>query len=283
MKYLAAFVATANAAAYTICSFTQTYYANSDTACAAAAAATSTILALVNVCSYNAEKTRWYKITACTMAKVDWQWHTTAACSDTPAAAAKTAYTAVNTCVSINHDGSTAAKSKIATLAGATSKTLCGATITQHADNACANADATVPTFPNRGLPAAGGVWIVGQCYYFGKASQYMKFTICTSASVFTILFYTNATCGTAVSGAGVKVECTAAAPCTGNKKCLDYFSNGAKYGLFASVVHSNTITQPAAAAAAAAATTTTAAATTTDGARTLVIGSLAALSLAYL
>lgn len=267
MKYLAAFVASANAAAYTICSFTLKIYGTADSTCAGAAEATSTVLSLVNHCTFCEEKARWYKITVCTLAaapNVKWDWHDSEACTNTAAAGQKTSYAAVATCVATNHDGggSSGRYGAITSLAGSAGAAICGMTVTQHASNACTGNDTAAPTYPVRGFPAAGGLYIVGRCYYFGEANKYWKVKTCTSATVWELNFFTDKICsaGNAASGAAASIAGGGAA-----SKCFAVFA-GAKFMKINTITVADTVTQPAPApAAAAAAAASTASTTTTD------------------
>lgn len=275
MKFLAAFVASASATAYTVCSYTQTFYPTADSDCSETATATSTTKVLVGVCSYDPSQTAWFKVTACSTVAVEHAWHNSAACSDTAATAQKTNFTAINTCVQTNK-ASSAVYSKIASLAGDSAAAVCGATITNWTPHtACTNADtSTATTFINRGMPAAGGVWIVGACYYMGVSGQYMKVATCTSATVWTVEFYTTTACASSAAGTPANGACNASS-CT-SACVLAYFGSGTHSLKIASVLHTHTVAQPAAPAAAAAAATT-------DGAKSLVAGSLAAVSMMYL
>jgi len=264
MKFLVAFVASANAAAYVVCSYTQTFYATADTKCTGTASGTEATKVLVNVCSYNAAQTKWFKVTECTKTTIKHQWHSTAACSDTPVAAKKTDITKVGDCFKTN-SASTDIYTKIATLAGDAAAKVCGAKIEAFTDNACGTADTATPTYPNRGIPAAGGVWILNVCYYMGATSQYYKWTACTAANNWTIKFFTDKACGTAATNsASIDTSSTNAA-----SKCGQVFNGTNKYAKVSAVLHTHTVTQPVAAAS--------------SDSKSLVVGAMVAVSMMYL
>merc|ERR1711959_269005 len=100
MKYIALLVASANATAYTVCSFSQAFHADTDTDCSGAVAGTDTTKALVGLCTYSTTKTAWFAVTSCTTTTAAQQWHSTAECADSsPDAATLTTFTAVDTCL----------------------------------------------------------------------------------------------------------------------------------------------------------------------------------------
>lgn len=262
MKFLAAFVASASAADYIVCSYVQTFYPTADDDCSETASGTSTTKVVVGQCSYDDAQASWFKVTACTTKTVDHEWYTTGACTGTPAAKNKTKFAEVDKCVKTDK-ASASVYTKIKTLAGDTAAVICGSKITQWSNSACDAIDNTAPTFPDRGLAAAGSIHIQGICYYFGASSKYFKWTKCTAANTFTILWWTDKAC---TSGAATpdKSECTS---CT--FACTKYF-NGAKYARVDTVVH----THKAIALVAPA---------DSDDARALVAGSMVALSMMYL
>jgi len=85
MKFLAALLASASAAAYTACDTTLEVYASTATTCASGGAAES-VKALVGICNYSKGAAYWYKVTECTLTTMKLEWHTSYACSDTVAA-----------------------------------------------------------------------------------------------------------------------------------------------------------------------------------------------------
>jgi len=264
MKFLVAFVASANAAAYVVCSYTQTFYATADTTCTGTASGTSATKVLVNVCSYDAAQTKWFKVTECTTKSIKHQWHSSAACSDTPVAAKKTDIAKVGDCYKTN-SASTDIYTKIATLAGDANAKVCGAKIAAFTNSGCTTADTATPTYPNRGMPAAGGVWIKGACYYMGASNQYFKWASCTAANNWKIQFFTNATCGTAATNvADLDTTSTNA-----TNKCGQMFNGTNKYAKIDAVLHTHTVTQPVA--------------PTSSGSKSLVAGAMVAVSMMYL
>jgi len=181
MKFLAAFVASASATSYTICEFTRNYYTDADDDCSGSTTGgTTAVLAFVGVCTYDGAQSAWYKIGSCDLAAVTATWHTDGSCSDSAADARTTEYTAIDTCISTDKDGSSAVYSQITALEGNTDAALCKFVAANHSTNACDAAAALSPTLPNRGLPTDGFIGIIDQCYFFA-ASQYFKITDCTS------------------------------------------------------------------------------------------------------
>jgi len=270
MKFLAALVASAYGAAYTTCSTTLTHYGSADTTCASASDGSSTISAIVGQCTYMVTKTTWMKVTACTLTTMDVSYHNSAECSDTALAAQKTAFTAKATCIvgaSIQPAATFYSKMSTDPVAVA-SAALCAFTMENYAAASCSgSATAHSPTLASYGI--AGGPWIVNQCYYMA-ASKSFKITSCTDASNWIVIFY-DAVAGDCSGSAhktftasGVAFVCTDAmwAANTSNWKIL-------------TVVHTHTVSALVAAPAAAAAAAT--------GAKTLVSGALAAVSMMYL
>merc|ERR1712147_36024 len=221
MKFFAAILASAAATEYTICSFTQTFYATTDTTCTSTVSATDAVLAIKGICTYSTGQAAWYSISACDTVNVTQNWHSTAACVDTVAADQKTELDSAGKCSAVKKTGTTvAAYTKIATLAGSTASTLCGLTFANHtgiSDCTGAADTTTATTVVNAGLGA--GVWIVNRCYYMGVASRYFKVSTCTSATAYTVLFFTDATCATADAVPGSLAS--AATHCVAN-----YFTN---------------------------------------------------------
>jgi len=97
---------------------------------------------------------------------------------------------------------------------------------------------------------------------------QYFKITDCTAADNYALGFYSNAACDAD--------EALAASNCI-----VNYFSNSALSMGITDVVIDHTVSQPVAAETTD--DTTAADTTTEDSAKTLVAGSLAAISLMYL
>jgi hypothetical protein len=225
MKFFAAILASAAATEYTVCSFTQTFYATTDTTCASTVSATDAVLAIKGVCTYSTGASSWYKITNCDTGSITVQYQGTyAACTDPLPLDGQT--------ITLDKDGSCAAVdptgiavtfyTKIATLAGSTTSTLCGLTWANHTGTSdCTGAADTTTATTVADMGLGSGVWIVNQCYYMGVANRYFKITACTSATAFTVLFYTEATCTTAGNPTGQ--ASTTATECVAN-----YFQNGA-------------------------------------------------------
>lgn len=188
MKYLAAYVAAASAASFTVCQFTQTFHATSDTSCDDYTDGTEVMNVLVDQCTYSISRTAWFKVTSCSTVAVEQEWHAADGSCGTATASltalAKVNFTAVAVCLEMADTGTSATyKTKIASLAGDTNATLCGATWTFYkasgaSDTTCASATAeatasspsgTGDTAAEAGLgPAAGTGWIKGKCYKFG-------------------------------------------------------------------------------------------------------------------
>merc|ERR1711998_628168 len=153
MKFFAAILASAAATEYTVCSFTQTYYAVADTTCTSTVSATETVLAIKGICTYSATNSAWFKLSVCDTTNVTQLWHSTAACSDTPAADQTVALDKDGKCSAVKLTGTTIAYyPKIAPLAGSTTSTLCGITFTNHLSTTVCTAAAdttTVTTIAN--------------------------------------------------------------------------------------------------------------------------------------
>lgn len=269
MKFIAAFLASASATAYVTCDTSIAYYGSTDTTCTSTVSGTDAVKAIVDQCTYSITNTAWFKITDCTLTTAKLQWHTTAACSDTPAAAQKTDFTAAATCLVGAKTGTAAGfYSKITAPTSITSAALCAFTIANYSENnACTTAAAYSTTMVAMGMN--GGPWVVGQCYFM-MTGKYFKITVCSAANTFTVTWWTEVTCA-ATAASPANNTCTGS--CTDH--CASAVFGGATSWKVSAVVHTHTVTATAAAPVVAAAVVA--------GSKTLVTGALAAVSMMYL
>jgi len=243
MKFTFALLAAAQAAEFSICTYTQKYYASDDDDCSGDAAGDVDLVVLVDVCSYDSSAEAWFKVTSCSATAVSMEWFDSAACSDTPEDDQKTEYTAIDTCTATDK-ASTAMMGSISALSGAADgAALCGFKAANHSNADCATAADADPTFPLSGIPDDGLTVIVDECYFMSSA-KFFKVTACSAADVWTMKYFTAAGCasGDAVSTAA-ELACTADT-CSDGSGCLNaYFDNSDSLSIkISDVVHDNTV-----------------------------------------